>query len=54
MGHKETNEAIYGIGLLKETEFMPKEQFESINSDASELVKIITSIIKTATSTVGP
>jgi four helix bundle protein len=44
---KEINETIYWLELLKETEFLNQEQFESINADAVELIKLLTSIIKT-------
>ena len=30
-----------------ETDYLTKEQFESINKDAVEIIKLITSIIKT-------
>jgi len=36
----------YWLELLKETEYLTAEQFESINKDAVEIIKLITSIIK--------
>ncbi len=47
IAQKEINESIYWLELLKETEYLSKEQFESLNIDAIELIKIVTSIIKT-------
>ena len=47
IAQKEINETIYWLELLKETDFLSQEQFESINSDAVELIKLLTSIIKT-------
>ncbi|NTW32008.1 MAG: four helix bundle protein [Bacteroidetes bacterium] len=47
IAQKEINEAIYWLELLTETDYLTKEQFESINKDAVEIIKIITSIIKT-------
>jgi four helix bundle protein len=47
IAQKEINETIYWSELLFSTGFLSKEQFESINSDAVELIKMITSIIKT-------
>lgn len=44
---KEINEVIYWLELLNATDYLSKEQFESINTDAVELIKLITSIIKT-------
>ena len=47
IAQKEINETIYWLELLCQTNFLSNEQFESINSDAVELIKLITSIIKT-------
>lgn len=47
ISQKETNETIYWLELLKETNFIKEEQFESLNNDAIEILKIITSSIKT-------
>jgi four helix bundle protein len=47
IAQKEINETIYRLELLKETDFLTDEQFESINADAVELIKLLTSIIKT-------
>lgn len=46
IAQKEINEAIYWLELLKETEYLSQQQFESINNDAVEIIKIITAIIK--------
>ena len=46
IAQKEINESIYWLELLKETDYISKEQFESINEDAVELIKLLTSIIK--------
>jgi four helix bundle protein len=46
IAQKEINETLYWLELLEETNFLTKEQFESINSDAEELIRLITSIIK--------
>ena len=43
---KEINETIYWLELLEATDYLKKEEFESINYDAIELIKIITTIIK--------
>jgi four helix bundle protein len=47
IAQKEINESIYWLELLKETDYLNSNQFESLNSDAVEIIKIITSIIKT-------
>jgi four helix bundle protein len=47
VAQKEINETIYWLELLFNSDFLSKDQFESINHDAVELIKMITSIIKT-------
>jgi len=44
---KEANETLYWLILLHRTEYLDESQFESIQIDAQELVKLLTSIIKT-------
>ena len=46
IAQKEINETIYWLELLKETNYITQEQFESINSDAIEIIKLITAILK--------
>jgi four helix bundle protein len=46
IAQKEINETIYWLEFLKETEYLKSEQFESINNAAVEIIKLITSIIK--------
>jgi hypothetical protein len=36
------------LELLQETKYISKKEFESINKDAVEIIKIITSSLKTA------
>lgn len=47
IAQKEINETIYWLEHLKETDYLTHEQFESICLDATEIIKLITSIIKT-------
>jgi four helix bundle protein len=47
IAQKEINETIYWLELLKETEYLSAQQFESMNADAIEIIKLITSILKT-------
>ena len=47
IAQKEINETIYWLELLKKTDYLTSEQFESIYLDATEIIKLITSIIKT-------
>lgn len=47
IAQKEINETIYWLELLKETDYLTNEQFESVYLDAVEVIKLITSIIKT-------
>ena len=46
IAQKEINETIYWIELLKETDYLTNEQFESINIDAIEIMKLLTTILK--------
>ena len=46
IAQKEINESIYWLELLKETDYLSHEQFDSINNDAIEIIKLVTSIIK--------
>lgn len=48
IAQKECNETLYWLELLRETDYLSTQEFESINSDATELIKLITSIIKTS------
>jgi four helix bundle protein len=47
VAQKEINETLYWLELLKETIYLNEEQFESISIDAIEIIKLLTSIIKT-------
>jgi four helix bundle protein len=46
IAQKEINETIYWLELLKETDYLTTEQFESMNNDAVEIIKLITAILK--------
>ena len=48
IAQKEINESLYWLELLNDSEYLNVQQFESINNDAVELIKLITSSIKTA------
>ena len=45
---KEAHETEYWLKLLLETKYISKSEFESINSDCIEIIKMLTSIIKTS------
>jgi len=45
---KETNETEYWISLLKDSEYISQEAFNSIHFDCVELIKLLTSIINTS------
>lgn len=47
IAQKEINETLYWLELLKEANYLNEEQFESISIDAIEIIKLLTSIIKT-------
>lgn len=48
IAQKEINETLYWLELLNASEYLTIQQFESINMDAVEIIKLITSSIKTA------
>lgn len=48
IAQKEINESIYWLELLHATDFLSKELFESLNADATQIIKLVTSSIKTA------
>jgi four helix bundle protein len=47
IAQKEMNETIYWLELMQETEYLSDKEFESINNDAVEIIRMITSSIKT-------
>lgn len=47
IAQKEINECLYWLELLKETSYLTNEQFQTINADAVEIIKLLTSIVKT-------
>lgn len=50
IAQKEINETIYWLELLVKTNYIDQAQFDNLNNDAIELIKLITSSIKTAKS----
>jgi four helix bundle protein len=46
IAQKEINETIYWLELLRATDYLTSEQFESMNTDAIEIIKLVTSILK--------
>ncbi len=47
---KEAAETLYWLELLVQTDYITQEQYESISSDCIELIKILTSIVKSTKS----
>ena len=47
IAQKECDETIYWLELLNETEYLSQQEFESINNNAIELLKMLKSIIIT-------
>ncbi len=47
IAQKEINETIYWLELLNATEYIKTNEFNSLNKDAVEIIKLITAIIKT-------
>ena len=53
IAQKEINETIYWLELLRETDYLTKEQFDSINTDAVEIIKLITTILKSTKASIN-
>ncbi len=53
IAQKEINETLYWLELLKETGYLTLEQFKSIHKEAVEIIKLITSIIKSVKLTIN-
>ena len=49
---KETNETIYWLELLHDSDIISDDSFESIHKDALEILKLLISIIKTTKSNI--
>jgi four helix bundle protein len=45
---KEASEPEYWLELLKETDFLNQEHYDSIQADCQELLRLLTSIVKTS------
>ena len=44
---KECNETLYWLNILKDTEYLNEQEFESMSSDCQELLALLISSIKT-------
>ena len=53
IAQKEINESLYWRELLYATDYLSLDLFNSLNNDAVEIIKLITSSIKTAKSTIN-
>ena len=53
IAQKEINECIYWLELLKETGYLTIAQFNSIQNDAVEIIKIVTAILKSTKSNIN-
>ncbi|MBS4042320.1 MAG: four helix bundle protein [Chitinophagaceae bacterium] len=47
VSQKEINESLYWLELLQTTQYLTQDQYKSINKDTLELIKLITSSLKT-------
>ena len=46
LAQKEVNETIYWLELLETSKFISVDQFKSLNGDAVEIIKLLTTIIR--------
>lgn len=47
IAQKEINESIYWLELLRKTDYLKEKEFNLLNLSAIEIIKLLTSIIKT-------
>lgn len=45
---KESSETEYWLELLRDTQFLEQKEFDSLHKDCEEVLKLLTSIIKTS------
>ena len=50
---KEANETQYWIGLLRDSSYLSSEESISIYDDATELIKLLASIVKSTKQSLG-
>jgi four helix bundle protein len=50
---KEANELCYWLELLVETDIINQQEFDSINTDATEMLKLLIAIVKTTKGSLG-
>lgn len=53
IAQKEINETLYWLELLFETKYITLKEYENISADAVELIKLLTSSIKTVKTTIN-
>lgn len=51
---KETNETLYWLDLLYETEYLTKQEYASVKSDCEEIKKMLSSSTKTLSAQLTP
>lgn len=54
IAQKEANEVVYWLELLKATDYLNEKEFENIYNNAIEILKLITSILKTSKNQLVP
>jgi four helix bundle protein len=53
IGQKEIGETMYWLELLEATDFISKKEFDSLHYDATEILKLLTSSIRTKKKNMG-
>ena len=48
IARKELNETLYWLELLLQTEYITQTEYDNLSADAIEIIKILTTSIKTA------
>lgn len=52
IAQKECNESLYWLELLYATDYLTKNEYDNLNIDTTEIMKLITTIIKTSKSSI--
>ena len=50
---KEANETCYWLNLLKDTDYLEQQVYDSLSADCNELVALLVSIVKSVKSSIA-
>ena len=53
IAQKECSETIYWLELLKDTNYITEQEFSDVNQKATEIIKLLTTILKTSKNSIN-